>query len=49
MKPAASTESLRTRQRRSERTRHDSRRECLARYDLTDCLLQAYDDFTHRA
>jgi hypothetical protein len=49
MRPAASTKSLRTRQRRLERTRHDSRRERLAPYDLTDCLLQAFDDFTRRA
>jgi hypothetical protein len=49
MKSAASTESLRTWQRRSERTRHVSQRECLALCDLTDCLLQACDDFTHRA
>jgi hypothetical protein len=49
MRPAASTESLRTRQRRSERTRHDSQRERLALYDPTDCWRRAYDDFAHRA
>jgi hypothetical protein len=49
MKPAASTESLRTWQRRSEHTRHVSQRECLPLRDLPDCLLQAYDDFTLRA
>jgi hypothetical protein len=49
MRPAASTERLSTRQRRSERTRHHSQRERLALCDLTDCLLQAYDDFADRA
>jgi hypothetical protein len=49
MKPAASTESLRTWQRRSEHTRHVWQRECLPLRDLPDCLLQAYDDFTLRA
>jgi hypothetical protein len=49
MKPAASTESLRTWQRRSEHTRHVSQRERLPLRDLPDCLLQAYDDFTLRA
>ena len=49
MKPAASIESMRTWQRRSERTRHVSQRERLPLRDPTDCLPQAYDDLTHRA
>ena len=49
MKLAASTESLRTWQRRSEHTRPVSQRERLPRHDLTDCLLQAYDDLILRA
>jgi hypothetical protein len=49
MKLAASTESLRTWQRRSEHTRPVSQRERLPRHDLTDCLLQACDDLILRA
>jgi hypothetical protein len=49
MKLAASTESLRTWQRRSEHTGPVSQRERLPRHDLTDCLLQAYDDLIFRA
>jgi HSP20 family molecular chaperone IbpA len=49
MKPAASTESSKTRHRRLERTCSVPQRECLPLRDLTDCLLQAYDHVAHRA
>jgi HSP20 family molecular chaperone IbpA len=49
MKSAASTETLKTRQRRAERSWRIPERECLPVRDLTDCLLQAYDQVAHRA
>ena len=49
MKAATSTESLKSRQRRAERGCRVPQRECLPLRDLTDCLLQAYDQVAHRA